>query len=363
MANCHAQTLIRRISLLFHNPRQLVEEVGDLVENLLQQLTRGLSDVASNSFASFDSGPLGPIDGVLDKSNLNFATTLLKDFKSYYDSFKTYLLGVDDELKALMSLKPKYLSRFTALLQIGSLSDQYSSQLKGLLWDKLDVIFPLSMHNKVKIPGFSLVQSFEDAFPFRGDFPVEQFLPLLAVAYGQPTSCSGQNAQLFSMKSLFAPQSGPDLSKKLLSVLTNKSELNGSFDGIDSHTKKPWDSTTKEIFNIFKWLPEIQYAFDLSTSVALTAENFHSSDLYAALYPNAIPSVKSVANFVKAKIIKEITESLDNVFDVGIDISTVGLEIDEDEAMLGGTLSLGNFSDASTQLFPPRVSIDNIQVS
>ena len=343
-----------------------MDGVDDLVGNLLEQLTGGLSDVASNSVASFDGGPLGPIDGVLDKFNFNFATTLLEDFKSYHDSFKTDRLGMDDELQALISLKPKSLSRFTELLQIGSKksSDQYSSELNGILWDKLVATFPSSMHNGVKIPGLSLGQSFEDAFPFRGDFPVEQFLPLIGVAYGRAISFSDQNAQTFSMKSLFAPQFGPDLSNKLLSVLTNRVELNeifNRFNGVDSHTGKPWDPTTKEIFLPEKFLAEFQYAFDLSTSVALTAGNFHSSDLYAALYPNAMPSVKSFANFVKAQIIKEITTSLDNLFDVDIDISTGGLDIDE--AVLGGSLSLGNFSDASTRLFPPRVSVDEVQVS
>ena len=233
--------------------------------------------------------------------------------------------------------------------------------MKGILWDKLVQVFPSPTFNGVKIPGLDLGETFEGTYPVRGEFPVEQFLPLIAVAYHQASSFSDPNAKLFSMKLLFAPKFGPNLSDKLLSVLKNKSSMFDRFDGV-GYSGQPMDLLTNEVFSMDRYLPEIQYAFDLATSTQLTAGNFHPSDLYASLYPMALPSVKAFASFVKSKILKEVMSSLNNMFDVGLDnISTKGLEINE--TVLGGSLSLGNYSDASTRLFPPRVTIDEVQVS
>ena len=210
-------------------------------------------EIASNENSTFDGGPLGKITGVLDGFGLNFAADMLDDFKSYYQSFDMDVLAMDDELQKIFHLRPKSLSRYTELLQIGSKkpSDQYSNALKELLWDKLVTAFPMPTHNGVQIPGLGLGQSFREAFPDRGIFPVNRFLPLIAVSYGRASSFADLAAKTFLMDSLFVPSFASDLSNKILSVLKGKADLNGIFDrfsGVDSTTGKPWDPATKEIF-------------------------------------------------------------------------------------------------------------------
>lgn len=351
------------------NSSQLVDEARDVVGDILKQLTDGLSDIADNGGTSFDAGPLGPIDSVLGKfGNLTFATSLLSDFRQYYDSFAVDIASMNGTLQELIKLRPKDLSRYTELVQLGSKkpSPKYSLELRSRLWDKLVVAFPSSMHNGVKISGLKLGQPFKAAFPVRGEFPVEQFLPAIAVAYGHASSFSDQKAKLFSMKSLFAPKFGPELSQKILTILTNKVELNGAFDRFNQidASSLPFDPLKKETFRVENYLAEIQYALDLATSTALTASNFHPADIYSALYPKALPSVKSFATFVKGKIVKEINAALDGLFDVQTDIPVGGLEIMGNSTTLnGGAISFGSFSESSTRLFPPRIIIDDVQVS
>lgn len=326
----------------------MVDGSDNLIDNLLAKLTGDLADISSNS-KPFNGGPLGQIDGVLENFNLgDFATYLLDDFKSLYQAFAHDLVETDHEFQSIIEVKPKLLSSFIELPQLGSKkpSVQYSMRLRAILWDKLVSTFPSPLYNGVKIPGLDRGQSFVDRFPIRGSFPVESFLPLIAVAYGKATSFSDEIAQSFTLKSLFATRFGPDLSSKLLGVLKANVDLLAifnRFNDFDSYTGMPWDPNTKEIFDVERFIPEILYAFDLSTSVEFTATNFHASELFAAFYPRAMPSLKSFAKFVKAKIVKDVTAALGGLFQDDTDTPTP--------------------SDLSTRLFPPRTSIDDVQVS
>jgi hypothetical protein len=140
------------------------------VGSLLSNLTSGLVDV-SNGEVSFSGGPLGEIEGILDKFGLDF-NDLLAEFKTSYDTFKADLLGGSLEQQELFKLRPISLPRFPNILQIGSKKPamQYSLELKQKLWDKLAAAFPSATFNGVKIPSIPIGATFAATFPDR-DFP------------------------------------------------------------------------------------------------------------------------------------------------------------------------------------------------
>jgi hypothetical protein len=136
-----------------------------------------LFDVSSNDQASFSGGPLGDIEGILDKFGLDF-NDLLTAFTTSYDAFKIDLLNGSSERQELFNLRPISLPRFPSLLQIGSKkpATQYSPELKQKLWDKLNVAFPSATFNGVKIPNIPIGATFATTFP-DGDFPGEDVTP------------------------------------------------------------------------------------------------------------------------------------------------------------------------------------------
>ena len=159
---------------------------------------------------------------------------------------------------------------------------------------------------------------------------------------------------------MFEPNFGADLSSRLLSVLQEKLS---SFDQFNLASSDGLPMTIDgKIFRVQDYLPELQFALGLSPAVEFSAGGFRASDLFDAVLPSGTQSLKSFGSFIKKKIISKIQSALDGLFDVTTDIPTVGLTVDE--VKLNGTgLSLGDYSIKSTQLFPPSIDVDQVQVS
>jgi hypothetical protein len=155
-------------------PRQLISDGEDLVGSVLSGLTEGLVGISSSGEISFVGGPLGPINGILDKFGLDF-NDLVSQFSDKYDSFKSDILNGSLERQELFNLRPISLPRFPSILQIGSRkpSVQYSQKLKAKLWNKLALSFPSTTFNGVKIPNIPVGETFATTFP-GGDFPGER---------------------------------------------------------------------------------------------------------------------------------------------------------------------------------------------
>jgi hypothetical protein len=148
---------------------ELISGGENLIEKIMNELTGGLSSIASGSISSFNTGPLGNIDGVLDKFGLNL-TELIADFNGTFNSFNDDLFnGTND----LFELRPINLPRFSDVLQIGSkkASAKYSPKLRAELWDRLVKTFQHSTYNGVKIPGLGLGETFIQKYKDRGVFP------------------------------------------------------------------------------------------------------------------------------------------------------------------------------------------------
>lgn len=161
---------IHALSILL---RQLVNDGQKLFDYLLGNLTQGLSSIKANQGSTFEGGPFGNVSGVLDKFGLDFSDVFV-DFMDYYDSFKPNVAGMDPGLQELLNFKPRSLSHFPNLLQIGSkkrVNYQYSPGLRSSLWKKLNATFPSPIYNGVRIPGLSGDQSFGAAFPDSATFP------------------------------------------------------------------------------------------------------------------------------------------------------------------------------------------------
>jgi hypothetical protein len=330
----------------------------------LRQLTGGLLDVSSSNSSGFDLGPIqGSIDGILAKFGLNFSS-FIDDFLDEFDAFFDNLANQTDA--GLISLKPASLASFSNLLQIGSKlpSPNLSVELRKKLYDKLKDTFPSYLYNGVAVPGLPLGVRFEDAFSF-SDFRVRDFLPALAVAYGIAPSFSDPRAQRFSLDDLFTPNFGPGLSRKLLDRLkgfssANISDLFGRFSATDSLTGLPMDPDTKEIFKVGSFLAELQVAFNLAPSLNFAAKGFDASSIQEALFPNPVPTLRSFASFIKREIMSKIRAVMD--FSVPVDVIAGGLTVETPTFSANG-VDFGNFSVDSTQLFPPSINLDVVQVS
>ena len=129
-------------------------------------------DISANGIP-FSGGPLGEIQGILDKFGLNF-NDLIGEFMGRYDIFKADIMELSLELQNLFNLRPISLPQFPNILQIGSKrpSTQYSLKLNNILWDKLSTTFPYPTFNGVKIPNLPSGLTFAATFP-RGIFPGE----------------------------------------------------------------------------------------------------------------------------------------------------------------------------------------------
>lgn len=190
------------------------------------------------------------------------------------------------------------------------------------------------------------------------------FLPHIAVAYGFAPSFSDMKALSFSLDKLYEPNFGPGLSLKMLDSLRAKADLNGVFDRFTDFTPSgmPLDPTTFEVFDIRNYLPEIQFSLDLAPSVDFAAPNFRPSDLFDALFPTLIPTIKSFGLFIKKDIISKIQLALDGMFDAKVNVPTLGLSVNQTSFGVDG-IDLGMYTERNNRLFPPKIDIDTVQVS
>lgn len=274
--------------------------------------------------------------------------------------FEDDMSSLSDEQAKLIRLRPRSFARkHPALLQLGSKkpSVAYSTDLKVLLWDKLVEIFPDSTYHSQRIPGLSIGQTFREKYT-RGNYPVEDFLPHIAIAFGKKFSF--KDAQFFSMDELFVPDFSVNITKKVLSTLMEMPSPPGNFSrfsGTSGLSKMPMDSTTSEVFNVRNYLSEIQVAFDIVHSVEVAAPDYALADLREALFPK-VPSLKSFADTVKSRLFREMNEKLNGLFATTVDFQGF------DQIELGGnTSSAVNISwpNKSTRLFTPHLSIDQVQ--
>jgi hypothetical protein len=98
----------------------------------------------------------------------------------------------------------------------------------------------------------------------------------------------------------------------------------------------------------------------LAPTKEFAASGFQAKDLFGALFSQR-PTIHSFADFVKRRIIPEIIDSLQGLFDVQLSLPSDDLTATL-PAVGGDGISLGEFTEESTQSFPPVVTIDKVQV-
>jgi hypothetical protein len=266
------------------------------------------------------------------------------------------------ESRELISLRPRSLaSRYPTLLQLGSkkASVAFSSDLKVLLWDKLVARFPYPTYNGVKIPGLPIGQTFDSKYNIRGEFPVEDYLRHIAIAYGKCFSFQEKCAKSFSMEDLFAPDFNANLTSKVLSTLMKTLSLSSNFSRFSSVSDidMPMDPITNEVFNVKNYLAEIQVALGIAPSTDFVAPNFALADLKEYLFPN-VPSLRAFAVSVKSMLVSEIGEKLNGLFATSVNIQGF------DEIQYGGNASSSlniSWPSKSTRAFIPKPSIDQVE--
>jgi hypothetical protein len=148
----------------------LISNGEDLIAKLISDLTDGMVSISADDI-SFNGGPFGEIQGILNNFGLDF-NGMINEFKSRYQAFNTDLQNMSDEKRSIFKARPISLPRFPSILQIGSKvpSIQYSFELNAILWDKLNTVFPNPTFNGVSIPNIPPGSTFAETFQ-RGDFP------------------------------------------------------------------------------------------------------------------------------------------------------------------------------------------------
>ena len=346
--------------------RELVDEADNILGNLLKSLTSGLGDISGQGIPAFDGGPLNNIRGVLDKFDLSFDDLIdgyLKSFSNFTTDASSRQLNQDADLQELLKFKPSSLPKFPNLLQLGSKkpSVRYSPNFKRVLFRKLVKTFPASTYNGISIPGLELGKSLLDTFSDDGaDFPVDKFLPLIAVAFGYSPNFSNQVAIEFTMDRLFEPEFGPSINLDFIKTIKDKLPDFDTFSTTDPDTQQPMNPITLETFEVFNYLPELQLAYDFSPSLEFGSPNFKSSDLFPTLFPDQLPTISGLKDYTKRKIIPQLLSKLGGLFDVEIDTPSIGLT-SSNPSLGDGGLQLGEFSDTSTRLFPPTFDLDSVQ--
>ncbi len=336
---------------------------GNPIDGLFGNISQAFIDIALLG-PKFSGGPFDNIDSVLDKFNLDFsfAASLLLEFREYFDLFKADILLMDEERAELISLRPRSFAKYPALLQLGSkkASIAYCSELKSLLWDKLVAKFPDPMYNGVRIPGLALGETFLQKFAERGVFPVEDYLPHIAIAYGESGSFQETSALAFTLDELLTPGFGIDVTLKILDVLKATQSLSSNFSrfsGVSDFTNMTLDPLTNETFRVENYLPDIQVAFGIVPSADFAAPNLRLADLKELLSPR-VPSVGAFADMVKSKIVTEIGKVLNGLFSTPLDLPGF------DALKIGGNdsdIPSLSWPSGSTRAFTPKISIDNIQ--
>ena len=152
----------------------------------------------------------------------------------------------------------------------------------------------------------------------------------------------------------------------MLDSLTSNSNLNGAFDRFSSlsHSGNPMDPATNEVFQVNKYLSELQFSLDLSPSLNFAAPSFKAADLYDALFPTNIPTIQSFVSFVKRELVAKISVSLGGLFDAGVNLPLAGLSLPEGETPRLGVdgINIGVYTQLNNKLFPPKVDIDALKV-
>ena len=195
---------------------------------------------------------------------------------------------------------------------------------------------------------------------------VDLFLPHIAVAFGFAPSFSDAEALAFSLDMLSGLDFfGSDLmtKMKMLESLKIKADLHGLFNRFSDFNLSglPMDPITFEVFDVKKYLPELQFSLDLAPSINFAAPNFKASDLYDALFPKSTPTIKSFGSFIKKDILSKIRSVLDGLFDAKVNVPTIGLSVDEVSFGFDG-FDLGAYTEFNNGLFPPIVDVDALQV-
>lgn len=92
----------------------------------------------------------------------------------------------------------------------------------------------------------------------------------------------------------------------------------------------------------------------------MAAFSFGAKDIQEALFPFPAPTIKSFASYIKRELIPKIAAAMD--FDVSLSAPTGGLSLEKPNLNAGG-LDFGSFGSNSTRLFPPSISVDDVDVS
>jgi hypothetical protein len=154
------------------------------------------------------------------------------------------------------------------------------------------------------------------------------------------------------------------VSLKMLETL--RRSINFNFDRFRDFSISgiPMDPLSFEIFDVKNFLPELQFSLDLCPSVNFAAPNFRASDLYDALFPTNIPTIKSFASFIKKDILAKLSASLDGLFAANVDVPTTGLSLPHGELPSLGVdgINIGVYTEFNNELFPPLIDIDAVQV-
>ncbi len=343
--------------------RSFLSSGGNPINGLFGNLTKALSDIASNG-PSFSAGPFGDIDSILNKFDLDFsfAAPLLTELNQYVEMFMADLLSMDQEQAGLIRFRPRSFAKYPAMLQLGSkkASQVYCPELKGVLWDKLVDKFPDPTFNGVRIPGLSIGQTFLQTFPDRGMFPIEDFLPHIAIAFGKSWSFSENSALDFTLDELLAPDYGLDVTLKIMDALKATPTLSSffaRFSGTSIYTNMPMDPVTYEIFNVKNYLPEVQVSFNLVPSPLLASPNFGLTDLHEFLSPK-VPSLRAFADKMKSKLVAIIAEKLNGLFNTTVSSPGFG------SIQIGGSASFPpslSWPIGSTNVFTPQMRFDKVQ--
>jgi hypothetical protein len=122
------------------------------------------------------------------------------------------------------------------------------------------------------------------------------------------------------------------------------------------------DPATFEIFEVERYLPELQVALGLSPSIEFAPSNFRPADLYDALLSTPVPTIKSFGEYMKKHVVKKISKALKGLFSVKVDIPSYGLS-GENLTLGGDGLEAGGYTERNNQLFPPVIDVDQVQVS
>lgn len=332
----------------------------DFIEDILDKLTDGLGLISGESGEGFDVGGLGEnIGGVLSDFGLNL-TSLTADFKAFYQSF-TDSMTSDLSRVELLKFKPRSLSRYVNTLQAGSKksSCQYSARFKKIVYDKLIATFPDPQYDGVLIPGLLLGQgSIADLYTCTNsscdDFPINNFHQAIAVAYGYATTFD--KATSFTIDQLLVPDFNPEAIVLLLNRLKSKNSLFNRFNSTENGL--PLDPSSKELFRLEKYLPDIQVALNLAVSTDLSALRFGPQDILEALLPNpSFPSLRALADFAKKELL-----DLDLAFAADLNVPPLDISSSTVPTIGPDGFVFGNLSVDSTRLFPPAVDLNSIQV-